>query len=159
MGGNGMANERLCLMCGKRYRYCSNCRDFNQKETWRYLYHDEKCKEISNIWYDYRENQITGEVAKERFNALKPNIDDVLKHTTIAAREIQELFGVNKQKSEESEESETVEESAKLLPAMILIISLESIKTPTAQGKPKNISNPKIFRKSWLMFPYLSSAK
>lgn len=59
-----MSHERKCLMCGKSYRYCSHCNDFDPTETWKYLYHDKKCMDIANIWYAYRGKEISQEKAK-----------------------------------------------------------------------------------------------
>ena len=108
-----MANkkyERHCMMCGKLYEYCSHCNDFNPNEMWKYLYHDEKCQSIGHIWYAYRGNEITKEEAKEQMSQYKPNIDEVLKYTSIAAKEIRDIFGiVEEEKTEEVAEEKSIE--------------------------------------------------
>lgn len=90
-----MAHERKCMMCGTEYKYCSHCNDFDPTESWKYLYHDKKCKAIANIWYAYRGNEISKEEAKARMSEYKPNIDAVLKYTSIAANEIRDIFDVH----------------------------------------------------------------
>ncbi len=96
------SKERTCLMCGTKYQWCIHCKDTRPDEGWRFLYHDEKCRDMSEIWYAYRGKEISKAEAKEKMSALKPNIDDVLKYTSIAAKEIREIFDV-------PEEQEVVE--------------------------------------------------
>ena len=98
-----MANDknRTCMMCGAQYKFCSHCNDFDPSESWKYLYHDQKCKDLGQIWYAYRGNEITKEQAKKRMEKIKPNIDDVLKYTSIAANEIKEIFGSKEEIVEE----------------------------------------------------------
>ena len=100
-------------MCGTEYKYCSHCNDYNAKDTWKYLYHDEKCKAIANIWYAYRGNEITKEEAKAQMLEYKPNIDNVLKYTSIAANEIREIFDIKEEEpvtEEKQVEEQKVEE-------------------------------------------------
>ena len=86
-----MAKMRTCMICGTRYEYCSHCN--HEEPSWKFLYHDENCKEIGNIWYAYRGNEISKADAKKAMNAFKPNIDLALKYDgSTAAKEIQELF-------------------------------------------------------------------
>jgi len=87
-------HERTCMCCGKKYEYCSHCNDFDPTETWKYLYHDKKCMGIAEVWYAYRGKEITKEEAKARMSEFKPNIDDVLKYNSIAAKEIREIFDI-----------------------------------------------------------------
>ena len=90
-----MAKERTCMMCGCTYKYCGHCREYQNYPGWKYLYHDEKCKAIGDLWYAYRGNEISKEDAKKQLSALKPNIDAVLKYTgTIASNEIREIFDI-----------------------------------------------------------------
>lgn len=88
--------EKKCFICGKIYSYCPHCKDANPEESWKILFHDEKCRDISRIWYAYRGKEITKEEAKESMSVLKPNIDDTLNYDSVPAKEIQEIFGVNK---------------------------------------------------------------
>jgi len=108
-----MAHERRCMMCGTEYKYCSHCNNYDPKETWKYLYHDEKCLAISNIWYKYRGNEITKEEARAQMSEYKPNIDNVLKYTSIAANEIREIFDIKEEEpvtEEKQVEEQKVEE-------------------------------------------------
>lgn len=109
-----MANkryERHCLCCGRVYEYCSHCNDFDPTESWKYLYHDKNCMAIANIWYAYRGNEISKEEAKEQMSQYKPNIDEVLKYTSIAAKEIRDIFGVvEEEKTEDTVIEKQVED-------------------------------------------------
>lgn len=90
-----MAQDRICMMCGTKYQYCPHCGEYNPDEQWRLLVHDKKCLDLSRLWYAYRGGEITKSEAKERMGKIKPNIDNVLKHKSLAADEIKEIFGVN----------------------------------------------------------------
>jgi len=45
-----MAKLRTCLVCGAKYKYCNSCGDYNPEETWRFLFDNEKCHDIYDIW-------------------------------------------------------------------------------------------------------------
>ena len=63
-----MAKIRTCLVCGTKYKYCNTCGDYNPEETWRFVFHEEKCRDIYDIWQQYHSKQISlGELK----NALK----------------------------------------------------------------------------------------
>ena len=57
--------------------------------------------DIANIWYAYRGKEISKETAKSEMEKIKPNIDNVLKHSSIAANEIKEIFGIHEEVVEE----------------------------------------------------------
>ena len=95
-----MSVKRKCFMCGQEFEYCPSCRDNKPDEHWRFLYHDEKCLDISKIWYAYRGNEISKKRAMEGMKKIKPNIDAVLSYDSVAANEIKDIFGI-KQKTED----------------------------------------------------------
>lgn len=105
-----MANIRKCMMCGKKYEWCINCGDRHPEETWRYLYHDENCMKISNIWYAYRGKEISKEEAKKQMDKYQDNINDILKNDSIPAMEIRDIYGVKEEKVD-VEEVPVVEET------------------------------------------------
>lgn len=100
-----MAHERRCLLCGTEYKYCSHCNDYDPTETWRYLFHDEKCLELSNVWYAYRGNEISKEEAKKRFEKYPENLDKILKYSSIAAKEIRAIFDIPEEEPKKDEET------------------------------------------------------
>jgi len=62
--------KRKCLVCGKEYTYCPQCGHGDAAETWRYLYDDEKCKQIFRVVSDYAFKHIDKKTAKGRLEAL-----------------------------------------------------------------------------------------
>ena len=87
-----MALDRKCIVCPDKhhYKYCSNCSGYNSKETWRFLYCSQNCKEIYSIATDFVNGKLTGLEAKHKLEKLdlsdlefyhsviKKNIEDIL---------------------------------------------------------------------------------
>ena len=91
-----MAKERTCMICGYKYKFCHHCREYQGQPGWKYLYHDEKCKQIGDIWYAYRGDEISKGDARKALSKLTPNIDAALKYTgTIASNEIRAIFDID----------------------------------------------------------------
>lgn len=108
-----MAKERTCMICGRHYKFCHHCKEFELEPKWKYLYHDEKCKQIGDIWYAYRGDEISKEDARKALSKLTPNIDAALKYTgTIASNEIRAIFDVDvTPKDDTSVKTDIVEEN------------------------------------------------
>jgi len=108
-----MARTRICMICGRNYEFCHHCKEFQKEPGWKYLYHDEKCKKIGDLWYAYRGKEISKEEARKLMGNLKPNINDALKYTgTIASNEIREIFDVKEEDSiAETSAAEVVKET------------------------------------------------
>ena len=87
-----MSQERKCFACGLRYRWCNTCHDYDPKESWKYLYHDKDCLEISRIWYAYRGNEITKEEAKRRMDQYPETIEMILINDSVMANEIKDIY-------------------------------------------------------------------
>ena len=101
-----MAKERTCMICGFKYKFCHHCREYQGQPGWKYLYHDEKCKQIGDLWYAYRGGEISKETAKKALSKLTPNIDNALKYTgTIASNEIREIFDTVENEPEQNIEN------------------------------------------------------
>lgn len=65
-----MANKkRKCIVCGKEYDYCNNCRQYKHLPAWMALYHDENCRNIMNIATEYMAGNMTKETAKLELDA------------------------------------------------------------------------------------------
>lgn len=87
-----MALDRKCIVCPDKhhYKYCSNCSGYNSKETWRFLYCSQNCREIYSIATDFVNGKLTGLDAKHKLEKLdlsdlefyhsviKKNIEDIL---------------------------------------------------------------------------------
>ena len=89
-----MAKERICFACGTHYVWCNTCHDFDPTETWKYLYHDEDCLEISKIWRAYRGKEISKEEAKEEFKKYPGVMPMVMNYDSVLAKEVQEICKV-----------------------------------------------------------------
>ena len=68
-----MALDRKCIVCPDKhhYKYCSNCSGYNSKETWRFLYCSQNCKEIYSIATDFVNGKLTGLEAKHKLEKFK----------------------------------------------------------------------------------------
>lgn len=109
-----MAKERTCMICGRHYKFCHHCKEYEQEPKWKYLYHDEKCKQIGDIWFAFRGNEISKEDARKALSKLTPNIDVALKYTgTIASNEIRAIFDVDVAPKDDIVEEKEVVESNK----------------------------------------------
>ena len=138
-----MRNERICLMCGTHYSFCPHCKESKPDEMWRFLYHDRKCLELSDLWHAYRGNEISKKEAQRKMSELKPNIDDVLKYTSGAAREIREIFDIDG-KTEEVKDVDVKEEESILTDEQLATTEgSEEIKV----SKEKNSTRTKASRK------------
>ena len=61
-----MANNRICLTCGKPYEYCGSCQSSLTLPVWKNIFDTENCKTVFEIVSDYAQNVITKEVAKTK---------------------------------------------------------------------------------------------
>jgi hypothetical protein len=71
-----MAHERNCIVCGRQYRYCPKCREFEYLEKWHTNYCNEQCKNVSSIINRYAFKHINKSEAKkllEENNITKEN--------------------------------------------------------------------------------------
>lgn len=58
-----MANNRVCLTCGKAYEYCGACPTSKNLPMWKNLFDTENCKNIFETVSDFAQNAITKEKA------------------------------------------------------------------------------------------------
>lgn len=99
-----MANNRICLVCGKAYEYCEHCSG-NKSPIWMNLYHDNNCRQIFHAVSDYNQKVITKEEGRERLSECDLNIE--LKDNF--KKYVDEIMFVKKQDSKEkSIQSNTV---------------------------------------------------
>ena len=85
-----MAHERNCTICGKEYRYCPKCKEFDSMEKWHIEFCSEQCKNTSSIINRYAFKHIDKAEAKKllekngitRTSTLLPNkwiyVDEIL---------------------------------------------------------------------------------
>ena len=125
-----MKKMSTCILCGTQYPvFCPTCRDANPTDTWKYLYDDKECVELSQIWYAYRGNEISAEKARTEFRKHKAKLEDILKNNSIAALEIRAIFAEENPVKKESAIEETDNKTE------------DSIKT--AEETPVNVEEPK----------------
>lgn len=63
-----MANNRICLTCGKAYEYCSSCPNSLNLPVWKNLFDTENCKTVFETVSDYAQEVITKESAKSKLS-------------------------------------------------------------------------------------------
>lgn len=83
-----MANNRICLTCGKAYEYCGSCPSSLNLPVWKNLFDTENCKNVFETASDYAQQVITKESAKEKLSKcdlsgtfkekIKKIIDDII---------------------------------------------------------------------------------
>ena len=89
-----MANNRICLTCGKAYEYCGSCPSSLNLPVWKNLFDTENCKTVFETVSDYAQKVITKESAKEKLSKcdlsveFKEKIDGLVKE--IIAEEVTE---------------------------------------------------------------------
>lgn len=107
-----MANNRICLTCGKPYEYCGSCPSSLNLPVWKNIFDTENCKTVFETVSDYAQNAITKESAKVKLskcdvsgvfkNNIKKLIDDInekdVKNIEIKGNEVKVKYG-NKKKS------------------------------------------------------------
>lgn len=104
---------RRCIVCGEQYEFCPNCGSAEKaKATWKTIYHDEKCMEISMTMRKLRGMEISEEEAKRIIKKYPANLAAILENDkSLLAKEIQELYYSDKKEniSVEPPVKETVE--------------------------------------------------
>ena len=71
-----MANNRICLVCGKAYEYCGSCNG-KKLPTWMNLFHDENCRQIFHAVSDYSQNVITKDSGRDKLSGCDLSIEIV----------------------------------------------------------------------------------
>ena len=63
-----MANNRICLTCGKAYEYCGSCPSSLNLPVWKNLFDTENCTTVFETVSDYAQKVITKDVAKKKLS-------------------------------------------------------------------------------------------
>lgn len=61
---------RICSVCGKNYKYCPKCREFESLPTWMFAFCSENCKSIYNTTSNYEDGIISADDAKKSLEKL-----------------------------------------------------------------------------------------
>lgn len=59
-----MAHERNCTVCGRQYKYCPKCSQYDGMEKWHVEYCSEQCKNTYSTINKYAFKHITKDEAK-----------------------------------------------------------------------------------------------
>ena len=85
----GKKNNRVCIICGKEYRYCSACGEDAGKPTWYFIFDDLNCHDIYEVCTQYRDGEIDVKAAYEKISKLDiSNIKNFAEATRIQIEEI-----------------------------------------------------------------------
>ena len=95
-----MANNRICLTCGKPYAYCGSCQSSLNLPVWKNIFDTENCKTVFETVSDYAQNAITKEAARIRLS--KCDVSGVFKDNIKSFIE-----DINKEDLKNTKENET----------------------------------------------------
>ena len=85
----GKKNNRVCIICGKEYHYCSACGEDAGKPTWYFIFDGQNCHDIYEVCTQYRDGEIDAKVAYEKISKLDiSNIKNFAESTRIQIEEI-----------------------------------------------------------------------
>ena len=85
----GKKNNRVCIICGKEYRYCSACGEDAGKPTWYFIFDGQNCHDIYEVCTQYRDGEIDAKAAYEKISKLDiSNIKNFAESTRIQIEEI-----------------------------------------------------------------------
>ncbi len=59
-------DDKTCIVCRTRYKYCNACRQYNPNETWRNLYCSDNCRQLYHIYDAIRAKKLSDEEAGEK---------------------------------------------------------------------------------------------
>ena len=70
-------NNKTCIICGKKYTYCSHCDAFEKQPTWMVDFHEENCMDIFYAVSNYNAEVATLEETVNKLEKLDlSNIDN-----------------------------------------------------------------------------------
>ncbi len=108
------APNRKCVICGTKYRFCSNCgTNKNAPQTWKNIYHDEACKALAEIWHEYRDlnNGMSKEKARKLMEKYPENLSMVLQNPSFIGDEFREIFDIKQEQPDDAVNDDTVHET------------------------------------------------
>lgn len=60
--------NKTCILCGKKYKFCNDCREEMYQPTWKNTYCSENCRTIFNTIVGYAQNTI---IIEDAYDILK----------------------------------------------------------------------------------------
>lgn len=91
----GKKNNRVCIICGKEYRYCSACGEDAGKPTWYFIFDGQNCHDIYEVCTQYRDGEIDTKVAYEKISKL--DISDLDNFPEVTQSQIKEIIANGKE--------------------------------------------------------------
>lgn len=58
--------NRTCILCGKNYRFCNDCSDYEHIEPWHNIYCSENCRTIFETCVDFVQKHMGKDEAREK---------------------------------------------------------------------------------------------
>ena len=86
----GKKNNRVCIICGKEYHYCSACGEDAGKPTWYFIFDVQNCNDIYDVCPQYRDGEIDAKVAYEKISKL--DISDIKNFAEATRIQIEEIL-------------------------------------------------------------------
>lgn len=113
--------NRTCIVCGRKYEYCSSCKDQAMLEPWHSIFHDNNCREIFNAVSMYGKD--SNEDIKARLDKCDLSDKDNL-HKNIV-KVINELY--SSKKNIEVVEEDLIVEAVKTVKEPIVAEVIETV--------------------------------
>lgn len=100
-------NNHKCIVCGKEYRYCPNCLEYDKLPRWMSLFCGDNCHDVFQVACDFENGLLTKETAKEKLNKL--DITERKKYRNSLKNSIDKILGeANAEKVVERKEQKVV---------------------------------------------------
>ena len=90
-------NNRICIICGKQYRFCGSCQGDVGKPSWYHIFDGERCNEIYEICVAYRDGVISTKEACEKLNNL--DLSDLENFAPSTKAQIEEIMSYKEEAS------------------------------------------------------------
>lgn len=126
-----MANNRICLTCGKAYEYCSSCSSSLDSPVWKNMFCTENCKVIFETASDYAQKVITKESAKNKIS--KCDLSHYEKYNANISRIINDI-------TFEEVIKEDIQESQEISDNQVSTEDLKTVVDPMINKKRKRIN-------------------
>lgn len=123
-------NNKVCILCGERYSFCSRCEEFDHLPRWMAIYCSDNCKKIFDAISAYNMKLKTKEEAAKILRECDLSRKSEFKES--CQKYIDEILDIKKESSKEPVVVNTILEVEN---------SAEVITEP--QNKPKRIRNVK----------------
>lgn len=144
--------DKVCSVCKKEYKYCSQCSDFDHLPRWMDAYCSQNCKDLYNIAAGWLNGWKDKDVEIDRLNNIdlsKMNdypqwLKDVIKDMNLYI----ESKKVDNKKAESLDANIDVIEDAKTDDVMTKSVKLDSIeKKENNKNEKKNYNYKKNYKK------------